>query len=270
MKLSKLAQASLLLSASATCLILSSASFAQKSPETSNDQLSHIVDASRQINSSAAKSQQKVNRLTEQAQSKLQQFHGVTKELDGLTVYNQQMQSQLDNQMSELKQIAQSMTQVSIIERQISPLMARMITSLDNFVALDVPFLLQERSKRINDLHAMMSRADISVAEKFRRVLEAYQIEVDYGRTIEAYSGMLTIAGQPMDVDFLRIGRISLVYQTRDGSQLGLWHQESGQWQALSQDYRLGINKGLRIARKQLAPDLIFMPLVPAAASTAE
>ena len=270
MKLSKLAKASLLLSVSSTSLVFSSQSFADRLTDTNSDQLTHIVDASQQINNSAAKSQKKVNRFTEQAQSKLQQFHTVTKELDGLTVYNQQMISQLDNQLSELEQIAQSMTQVSIIERQISPLMARMITTLENFVALDVPFLEAERSKRINDLNTMMTRADIAVSEKFRRVLEAYQVEVDYGRTIEAYSGMLNLGGQPMDVDFLRIGRISLVYQTRDGSQLGQWHQQKGQWQALSQDYRLGINKALRIARKQLAPDLIFVPLANVDTSPAE
>lgn len=266
MKLSKLAQASLLLSCSVTGLLFPTQSFAEQSA----NQLSDVVEASKEINDSAAKSQNKVNRLTEQAQTKLQQFHTVTKELDGLNVYNQQMQNQLDNQVAELEQIADSMTQVSIIERQISPLMARMISTLESFVALDVPFLMEERAKRINDLNGMMNRADISVSEKFRRVLEAYQVEVDYGRTIEAYSGMLELNGQPMDVDFLRIGRISLVYQTRDGSQLGQWHQASGQWQALSQDYRLGVNKALRIARKQLAPDLIFVPLAKADISTTE
>jgi hypothetical protein len=270
MKLSKLAQASLLLSVSATSLIFSNLSLAEQGSENTSTQLTHIVDASQQINNSAAKSQQKVNTFTEQAQSKLQQFHTVTKELDGLNVYNQQMKSQLDNQMVELDQIAQSMTQVSIIERQISPLMARMITTLESFVALDVPFLTEERSKRISDLNTMMTRADIAVSEKFRRALEAYQVEVDYGRTIEAYSGMLTIDGQPMDVDFLRIGRISLVYQTRDGSKLGQWQTQTSQWQALSQDYRLGINKALRIARKQLAPDLIFVPLANVTTSPAE
>lgn len=264
MKLSKLAQAGLLFSISATSLLLSAQSTAEPMSQGTNQQLDTIVEAGTEINKSAAKSQLKVNDFTEQAQTKLQQFHAVTKELEGLNVYNLQMQNQLDNQAQELAQISTSMTQVSVIERQISPLMARMITTLENFVDLDVPFLEQERDKRINDLKSMMNRADIAVSEKFRRVLEAYQIEVDYGRTIEAYSGMLDINGQPMDVDFLRIGRVSFVYQTRDGSQLGEWNQKSGQWQNLSQDYRLGINKALRIARKQLAPDLIFVPVAQA------
>ena len=258
MKLSHLAKASLLLSLSASSFLHTSASANEADQE---QQLDKVVAAGQQINQSAANSQVKVNGFTEQVQSKLQQFNTVTKELDGLNVYNQQMQAQLDNQVSELAQLAKSMEEVSVIERQISPLMARMISTLEDFVKLDVPFLPAERSKRLNDLNDMMSRADTSVSEKFRRVLEAYQIEVDYGRTIEAYSGLLAVEGQEMDVDFLRVGRVSFIYQTRDGSQLGQWDQNGGQWQTLSQDYRLGVNKALRIARKQLAPDLIMVPL---------
>ncbi|MFQ3194775.1 MAG: hypothetical protein ACI9N3_001604, partial [Colwellia sp.] len=101
-----------------------------------------------------------------------------------------------------------------------------------------------------------------AISEKFRRVLEAYQVEVDYGRTIEAYTGLIDIAGSEQNVDFLRIGRVSLVYQTRDGTKLGLWDNASKSWKPLSAQYRLDINKGLRIARKQLAPDLIIVPVV--------
>ncbi|WP_159819808.1 DUF3450 domain-containing protein [Colwellia sp. 20A7] len=258
MKLSQLAKASLLLSLSASSLLHTSAIANEKNQP---QQLDEVVAAGQQINQSAVNSQVKVNGFTEQVQTKLQQFNTVTKELDGLNVYNLQMQLQLDNQVAELTQLAKSMEEVSVIERQISPLMARMISTLESFVQLDVPFLPEERSKRLNDLNDMMVRADTSVAEKFRRVLEAYQIEVDYGRTIESYSGQLTVENQQMDVDFLRVGRVSYIYQTRDGSRLGQWDQASGQWQTLSQDYRLGVNKALRIARKQLAPDLIMVPL---------
>lgn len=268
MKLSPLAKASLFLSFSVTNVMFVTTTSATEN--LLNDPLEKVVNVGQEITKSAANSQQKINKYTEQVQTKLQQFNAVAKEVDGLAVYNQQMQAQLDNQLTELAQLAKSMNEVSVIERQISPLMARMISTLASFVALDVPFLPTERTKRVNDLNTMMKRADISVSEKFRRVLEAYQIEVDYGRTIEAYSGLLAIDGQEIDVDFLRIGRVSLVYQTRDGSRLGQWSQTSGQWQSLSQDYRLGINKALRIARKQLAPDLIMVPLSALALTSAE
>lgn len=228
---------------------------------TQAQDLNNVVAESKKINQSANKSQQKINQIDEQIQSKLQQFKVVNKELDGLTVYNKQMQAQLDNQLEELANLATSMEQVSIIERQISPLMARMIETLTTFVSLDVPFLPEERNKRVAGLHAMLERADVAVSEKFRRVLEAYQVEVEYGRTIEAYSGLQTINGQERDVDFLRIGRVSFIYQTRDGQQMGMWDQATKSWQPLDASYRSDINKGLRIARKQLAPDLLIVPV---------
>jgi len=251
-KLSILAKVGIFVTASTLTL----STFAQ------NSNLKDVVSAGQNINQLANQSQQRVNRISEQIQTKLQQFEMVNKEVDGLGIYNQQMRTQIDNQLQELTQISVSMEQVSIIERQVSPLMSRMIDTLATFVSLDVQFLTQERNQRISSLQEMINRADVSVSEKFRRVLEAYQIEVDYGRTIEAYSGLITIDGNERDVDFLRIGRVSLVYQTRDGQHLGLWDNQAKTWQVLPAEYRLDINKGLRIARKQLAPDLIIVPVV--------
>lgn len=252
MKLSKLAQVSMLLSATT----LSFSGFCEQ-----NSDLQQVVVAGKKINQSAKSSQQRIDSISEQTLSKLQQFKSVNKEVDGLNVYNKQMQQQIDNQMIELQQLATSMEQVSIIERQISPLMARMIDTLSQFVELDVPFLPKERSQRIASLNDMMSRPDVSVAEKFRRVLEAYQVEVEYGRTIEAYSGLQTINGKELDVDYLRIGRVSLVYRSRDGQMMGRWDQASQSWLPLGDEYSTSINKALRIARKQLAPDLIVVPV---------
>jgi len=250
--LAKTAQASLLMGVTAFSVLATA----------QQESLTAIVGAGKKINQSASLSQKKVNELNEQRQTKLQAFKTVTKEHDGLQVYNQQMHMQIEHQLAQMAELSTSMEQVSIIERQISPLMSRMITTLESFVRLDIPFLEQERNKRIDDLNEMLNRADIAVSEKFRRVLEAYQVEVDYGRTIEAYSGLLAVNGNERDVDFLRIGRVSLVYKTRDGSTMGVWHKASKKWQPLSSDYRLGINKGLRIARKQLAPDLMIVPVL--------
>lgn len=253
MKLKKLAQLGWFIGAT-TCAY---GVIAQESAASLNE----VMSAGTKINTSANKSQLRVDEINAQIQSKLQQFKTVNKEVDGLNVYNKQMKAQVANQMQELNELAQSMEQVSLIERQISPLMERMIETLDTFVSLDVPFLPEERSQRISGLKSMLERADIAVSEKFRRVIEAYQVEVDYGRTIEAYSSLLNVDGSERDVDFLRIGRVSLVYQTRDGHHLGLWDKSTNSWESLPAEYRLNINKGLRIARKQLAPDLIIVPI---------
>jgi len=223
--------------------------------------LEPAVQKATEINESAAKSQQKINSITDQIDNKLQQFKAINKETTGLNVYNGQLQKQINNQMQEMADLNASIDGVSIIERQITPLMLRMITGLAQFVALDVPFLAQERNNRVVELQAMMNRADIAPSEKFRRVMEAYQVEMDYGRTLEAYSGLHTIDGQERDVDFLRVGRTALIYQTRDASLQGTWNKQTRQWEALSSSYRTQVTKGLRMAKKQLAPDLLMLPI---------
>ena len=107
----------------------------------------------------------------------------------------------------------------------------------------------------------MMDRADVAPSEKFRRVMEAYQVEMDYGRTVEAYTGLQTIDGQERDVDFLRIGRTALIYQTRDGGIQGNWNKQTRQWEKLDASYRSQITKGLRVARKQMAPEVLMVPV---------
>lgn len=223
--------------------------------------LQPVVKAATAITDSALNSQQKINKITEQIGDKLQQFKTLNKEIEGLEIYNNQLGKQLANQVQEMANLNASIDEVSVIERQITPLMMRMIDGLEQFVALDVPFLPQERSKRIAGLKAMMDRADIAPSEKFRRVMEAFQVEMEYGRTLEAYSGLHSINGQKRDVDFLRIGRSALIYQTRDASLQGTWNKQNQEWQDLPSSYRTQVTKGLRMAKKQLAPDLLMLPV---------
>ncbi len=212
-----------------------------------------------------AKSQKKINKLSDQAADLLAEYKSVAKIVDGLIVYNNLLQKQLDNQNAEIANLEKSIQDVSLIERQIIPLMVRMIDSLEQFVKLDIPFLPEERNKRIERLKAMMERSDVTAAEKFRRVMEAYQIENEYGRTIEAYKGSVVIDGKEREVDFLRIGRTVLVYQSISREHTGMWNPKTRQFEALPPEtYRNQVAKGLKVARKQVAPDLLMMP-IPAA-----
>ena len=225
------------------------------------NELDKVLQSSDKINQSASASQQKIDGIADTMQTRLQQYKTLNKEIDGLAIYNNQLSKQVNNQLSELQTLAQSMDEVAVIERQITPLMLRMIAGLEQFVQLDVPFLADERTKRVATLKTMMDRADIASSEKFRRVLEAYQVEVDYGRTIEAYTSLLNVEGKEREVDFLRVGRLDLIYLTRDGKQAGIWNKETEQFQSLPDSNISQINKALRIARKQLAPDMLTLPV---------
>jgi hypothetical protein len=209
-----------------------------------------------------AAEQKRVEQIADQTDKLLNEYNTLAKVVDGLVTYNSLLQRQVDNQQIEKDALAESIDNVSLIERQIVPLMERMLDSLEQFVQLDTPFLLTERTDRLARLREMMERSDVSSAEKFRRVIEAYQIENDYGRTIEAYKGTVPINGNPQEVDFLRIGRVALAYQSVGGSHTGAWDVKSGQWQELDPaEYKNQVAEGIRIARKQVAPDLLIIPV---------
>lgn len=244
-----------------TLLLASAVAAATNAAAKDDEVLKPAINAASEINQSAATSQEKVNSISEQIDSKLQQYKTLMKEIEGLEVYNNQLRKQIGNQNQEMDDLNASIDEVSVIERQITPLMLRMIDGLEQFVALDVPFLPEERADRIASLKTMMDRADVATSEKFRRVMEAFQVEMDYGRTMEAYSGLIDIDGQERDVEFLRVGRNALIYQTRDASRQGVWNKQTRQWEELDSSYRTQITKGLRMAKKQLAPDLLTLPV---------
>jgi hypothetical protein len=196
----------------------------------------------------AQQSQERINNIVEGTRSLEDQYRAINKEIDGLRVYNRLMMAQTEGQKAVLEDISLSMDQVDVINRQIFPLMERMIDGLEQSVALDVPFLMEERSARIDNLKEIMERSDVSVAEKFRKVMEAFQIEMDFGSTIEPYKQSLTLEdGTTRDYNMLRIGR-------------GRWDNESRQW-VMDNSARNEVRKGLRIANQLIAPELILVPV---------
>ncbi len=220
-----------------------------------------IVAAEERRIQQAQASQDVIDGIVDETRDTVEEYRAVMKEVDGLIVYNTLLDRQIADQEQELSNLATSIDSVTDIERQILPLLTRMIDGLDRFVALDVPFLAEERRERVVALRDLLGRADVTAAEKFRVVMEAWQIENDYGRTIFAYTGELEIGGTNREVDFLQVGRVSLVYQTPDGVNSGVWDQNNRQWVVLGNEYRNSIRQGLRLARNQIGPDLLLLPI---------
>ena len=241
-----------------TVIALSGSVFAQT--------VDQVLQADQRRLNLAQQSQERINKIVEGKRSLEDQYRAINKEIDGLKVYNRLMRAQVEGQSAVLEDISLSMDQVDVINRQIFPLMERMIDGLDQSVKLDIPFLMDERNKRITNLKEIMERSDVSVAEKFRKVMEAYQIENDYGTTIENYSQSLTIDDATRSFNMLRIGRIGLYFQSDDTKITGRWDNEARDW-VVDDSARNEVRKGLRVARQLIAPELIVVP-VPAAEAT--
>ena len=208
----------------------------------------------------AQQSQERINTVVQGTRSLEDQYRAINKEIDGLKVYNRLMRAQVEGQTATLEDIGLSMDQVDVINRQIFPLMERMIDGLDQSIKLDVPFLMEERTGRVDNLKDIMSRSDVSVAEKFRKVMEAYQIENEYGSTIEDYKQSLTIDGATRSFNMLRIGRIGLYFQSDDTKITGRWDNDNRTWE-IDNSARNEVRKGLRVARQLVAPELIIIPV---------
>ena len=167
----------LLLSATLTAGLFSATAFAQATVD-------QVTDAGEKRADAGAAEQRRVEQIADQTADLLNDYNTVSKVVDGLVTYNTLLQRQINNQEEEMAALNESIKNVALIERQIVPMMTRMLDGLEVFIELDTPFLLKERTERLARLRDMMERSDVSSAEKFRRVIEAYQIENDYGRTI--------------------------------------------------------------------------------------
>ena len=189
-------------------------------------------------------------------------------QLENLREYNGQLELLIKAQEEEKISLRDQINRITGVGREIVPLMNEMLGALEEFVNLDVPFLITERKSRVNGLKNLMGQADVTDSEKYRRILEAFQIENDYGRTIEAYEGTVERDGaEPLAVTFLKIGRVSFIYQTRDGSETYVWNQDNGTWESLSGGYNTPITIAIRMAKEQIPPDLIFIPVFGPAAN---
>ncbi len=232
----------------------------------SAEPLNTAINVETATNNAAIQSQKKIDSLSDKTQLMLEKYRTTTHQIDTLVTYNKHLQDLLTSQKAEKVSLNHQLNEIENTQREIVPLILRMLDSLEKFVSLDLPFLPEERKKRLDKLKTMVVRADVTNAEKFRRILEAYQVENDYGNTIEAYRSDLTLNGVTSSVDFLRLGRVALYYQHFDGSETGYWDKEQNKWQVLSTDYKNAIRKGLRVARKETAPNILSLPIPSAEA----
>ncbi|MCP4406880.1 MAG: DUF3450 domain-containing protein [Gammaproteobacteria bacterium] len=228
-------------------------------PET--QELIPALNTQQVIQKEAKKSQRSVDALDDETQELLTQYRLVSKVLDDLEAYNSQMRSLLADQRTEMAAVERQLDEIEVTKRGIVPLLERMVEVLEHFIALDAPFLPKERGMRVAELREMLSRADVALPEKYRRILEAYRIETEYGHTIEAYRGELHQQEVVRTVEFLRLGRTALYYLSFDAKTAGYWDRQEKRWKPLPERLHESVVQGLRIAKKQAPPDLINLPI---------
>lgn len=249
--------------------VITSTCLAALSPAViAQDELTAAEKAAGAMADEAVASQRKIEQLDDESQALYETYRRALAERDELQPYIRELQGLIEGQEAEQQRLTQELGTLEVTRRHIVPLMARMVEVLDEWVRLDAPFLPEERRLRVDSLRALLSRTDVPLAEKYRRVVEAYRIEAEYGLSIEAYAGSLSSSPEAAlaSVNFLRVGRVGLYYLSLDGKRAGMWDAAASAWRELPQEYIADIQSAMDIAQKLAPPDLIRLPLPTVAA----
>lgn len=221
------------------------------------------AEAEQKANIEAAKtSQKKVDETFEQTQSLKTKYRQVLQSIENTKIYNEQLREVISSQKEEKTRIEEEIVSVQETTKKVAPLMVKMKDSLAEFVSADLPFLPKERKKRIKDLEALFVKSGVSLSEKYRKVLEAYLVENEYGATIETYVDTIDLKGQEQSVEFLKVGRVGLYYITKDRKKAGVWDLNKSEWLALTGSQRSYVEQAVKVANKQASPSLLTLPII--------
>ena len=213
-------------------------------------------------NSGAAASQKKIDALSAETRALLEEYRRLQDGVEYQAAYTRELEGLEQAQRKQIEDLRHQIAQASVTRQRIVPLMRSMADALEKFVVLDLPFHHEERINGVLLLKRRLNEADLSVSGKFRLLLEAYQLEQGYGTNIEAWRGPLEWQGEELSVEFLRIGRVALYFQSLDGVSSGYWSPEQAQWLPLASEFNREIAQALRVARNQIAPQLLQLPMM--------
>lgn len=209
----------------------------------------------------AANSQQRVSRSDDASQKLKVDIEQLEAEVANLKTYRDHLKKLIASQEDERASLSAQIADIAQTRKGLIPLMYDMLTALDVWVDEDLPFNQQVRQHRVDALNALIARADVSDAEKLRRILEAYQIEIDYGDKLGVYREKLLLDGKARDVDVLHLGRLSLVAKSLQGDRYWYFDKPRGAWLTLDNADVSALDKAYDVAAETSPPQLLSLPL---------
>ncbi len=230
------------------------------------DVLKNLQKTEAKIFKASKKSQKKINHIYEQTQDLLAEYRNVVDEAEVLKGYNDHVQRMVNAQKAEIASKQEQIDGIDKIKQGVVPLMYKMINTLDEFVNLDIPVNIDVRKARVANLRKVMDNVDVTTSEQFRLVLEAYEIEAGYGSMFGAYQGELNLGDRAITADFVYMGRIAFLAESLDLKHAWLWNNTTRAWQELDDSYLKPVTDTIRMARKQLPPNLTKLPVFAAGA----
>ena len=223
-------------------------------------QLSKAVRTAESATRAGAAAQARIDKIDDEVGDVVREYRAALQEKETVALNVEQQKIFLKSQQNEIDSLKNQIERVGDIQSQLLPMMLRMIGALEDFVSHDVPFQMEERKARIVKLKELAADPNQSPAELYRQIINAYQIELSYGNQTTAYSENVMVNGEPHKVDFLRVGRVVLVYTDSNGD-MHIWNKAKGAYEDLPSKFKLDVQSATRIANEQKAPEVFPAPL---------
>ncbi|WP_409433451.1 DUF3450 domain-containing protein [Litorimonas sp. RW-G-Af-16] len=237
--------------AGAVGMMLSSPAYAQ---------LESALSTAKASTAASAASQERVSSDDDRADNAIREYRAVLQQKDNIELFVAQQEIFRASQESEIVSLKRQLGTVEQIKQGMSPMMLKMAVALEDSVNSDLPFNINERLARVEDVKNVLANPDVSPAEQYRRVLNAYKIEVSYGQGIDSYEGAHPTKPGNV-VNFIRFGRTSLVYVSKDETEIARYNLATKSWESLSGADEIQMRQATRIAKGEAAPNIVFAPV---------
>lgn len=212
----------------------------------------------------AAASQKRIDQLDDQTASLLNEYRANLKQLEAARRYNASLSRNIEAQERQKTRLAEDIENVEGLQRAMQPLMEDMVETFSQLVSADIPFKPQERNERAARLSTVLDNPEMSAAQRYRLIVEAYQIEGEYGRTIGVEDCTVGEGEAALVGECLQVGRIALIFKTPNDATLRIWDTAQNDWVNLDRGkYLQDVKFAIRMAKEQTAPDIFFAPVKP-------
>lgn len=221
-------------------------------------QLDSAISTAKASTAASAASQERIEQLDDEAGTMAREYTAVLQQKDNIELFVAQQDIYLESQNAEIASLNRQLSTVETIKQGMVPMMLKMAVAIEDAINNDIPFRLAERKARIERLKATLADPKVSPAEQYRQVLNAFKIEVSYGQGLDSYEGAHPTKPGNI-VNFLRFGRTSLVYMTKDETELARYN--NGTWDPIGGENALNMRKAIRVAKGEAAPDVVYAPV---------
>lgn len=223
-------------------------------------QLREALNVGEKATRRAEQVQEQINQLDDERTDMVREYRTLLQRRDAADLYAKQQSLVVESQEQEIASLTEQLGSIDDITAQTVPMLLGMVEDLKTFVAADLPFKETERTARLEGLDAIMATPNVTPAEQYRLIMDAYQAEMEYGRTIDTWQEEINIGGNPTTVDMFLYGRVAYVYLTPNG-KAARYNRTTGEWEDLPGKYAADIGKAIRVAQAKAQQEVLFAPV---------